>query len=531
MEAADSEMDKCCRAEIDTSAPIESVREAANLFGGIGYWKPQIHPKLCHQIDFNEQAAELEKEMLVKERETLEVLEELEKTKLLVEQLKTRLQNETSELNLAVEVSEAEKVNKVEVGGNVGIPSSAPGFVLLELKRAKANLVKSSNDLTHLRAAVESYTQRIEEERKALEAKRESLVSNVSEVSRLEKDLNETRQKLQLAKDDSENDHETANQIEQELQRLSVEAAEFRKVGEAAKSEVLRAMAEIEMAKATLHTVEMRLIAARKAKEAARASEALAIADVKALTNVDGDEVTLSAEEYSCLKSKAIEAEEKCKSKVEDAMVLVDEANLSKAEILRRVKEATEEVKTTKMALEEVLQRVEAANKDKLDLDKALRKKRSEHCRHHRRRSVHKSCKFKNSCQSRRTKVCGLDDLKSEWSEPAMRPTLSIGQILSQKLLHPVEHDANTADDQPNENTAPDVSLRKMLNINKNENVSKSIEAEDESGVKQLCAKRKTFGLGRFSILLSKQSKKKKTIPSFKYCTGKTNPHDRLSFG
>lgn len=488
------------------------------------------------QADFEEQAAELEKEMFKKEQETLEVLQEIEKTKSLVAELKTRIKTETSEQNDVVEQE------IVKIGGCVGIPSSAPGFVLLELKRAKTSLVKTTNDIDCLRTAVESYVLRIEKEKKALEMTRETLNSNVSDVSCLKKELNDANEKLKFAKEVRANDAlKNADSLSNELELLNGETKEFKKVGEAAKCEVLKAMSDIESMKNKLNIMEMNLIAAQKIKAAARASESLGIVDLKALNNNVNEplsnEVTLSAAEYSSLKSKAREAQEKCKVKVEDAMFEVHDAKLSKMEILRKVEEATEEVKATKMALEEALKRSEVANESKIDLDKALRRKKCEHSHRKRCCCARKSAKLKNGSQNGRKKVTSLKDLqinlKSEWSDLATRPTLSIGQILSQKLLHPTEQDENAPENLPNENTAPNnASLREMLSIDKSENVSKSNKVKRNSIDKQHCAKRKTFGLGKISILLSKQSKKNKSIPSFKHCTGKAIPHhDRLSFG
>ncbi|KAL7265663.1 hypothetical protein ACSBR1_003450 [Camellia fascicularis] len=532
------------RAEIDTSAPFESVKEAASRFGGIGFWRPHSHkPTQASQHDIEavditkveEQAAQLEKDLIAKERETLDVLKELETTKMIVEELKLKLQKEASEVdassnaylddimnvNPAVEVPEKENCGNL-AGGNQDstsafslCPSSAPGFILMELKQAKLNLTRTTTDLADIRATVESFNKKIEKERRSLEKTHERLSLNSSKISSLEEELSKTRLKLQLAQSaEVKGDSDNSIDISRELQRLSSEAEQYKKMGEAAKSEVFKAMAEIEHTKTRIKTSDIRLVAAKKMKEAARATEAVALAEIKALSSSDlsneGSQkkpkgVTLSFDEYTSLTSKARDAEEASKRKVMDAMVLVNEANVSKVEILKKVEEATEEVKNSKRVLEDTLNRVEAATKAKLAVEEALRKWRSEHVQ--RRRTVQNSTKFKNSHHRRNSRLLDVNgmNLENDESKQVLRPTLSIGQILSRKLLLTEEFE-NGAEKGA---VKRKMSLGQMLSRSDGDTPS-TRKAERESGPKQLPAKRKKFGFARFTVLMRKQSKKKK---------------------
>ncbi|KAJ8551048.1 hypothetical protein K7X08_000418 [Anisodus acutangulus] len=528
-----SEMDSengYVRGEIDTCAPFESVKEAATRFGGIGFWKPTLSKSFGDSPQGSEekfdiakvveQATQLEKDLIVKETETLEVLKELESTKVMIEELKSKLQKEAYEVNatlsadaeakdvLADEVAAKENSqnigsnNQDTTGGLDLCPSSAPRFILLELKQAKLNLTRTTSDLADIRTTVESYSKKIEKERILLEKTCQRLSSNSS----LEEELNKTKEKLKLVKPAEDGSCDPID-LMRELQRLTDETEQFKKLGEAAKSEVLRTMSEIEQTNTKIKTAEIRLVAAKKMKAAARAAEAVALTEIKALSSSEKSRpeegVTLTFEEYSSLLSKAQDAQEASKKRVADTMMLVDEADMSKTEILKKVEEATEEVKVSKKALEEALSRVEAENEGKLAVEEALCKWRSENGQ--RRRSIQKSTKFKNPSSSSRKDSVLVDvnglTLVNDELQPVLKPTLSIGQILNKKLLLTEEFENGYhAGKKAGKRTVP---LAQMLGKPTGE-LHLSRKDEKENGVKHhLPAKRKKFGFARISHLVT----------------------------
>ncbi|KAF8085704.1 hypothetical protein N665_0650s0017 [Sinapis alba] len=218
------------RAEIDTSPPFGSVQEEVTRLGGRGYWVPfKLEDNYNGVGEFDikrmeEHAAELEKDLIVKELETLDVLEALGTTKRIVEDLKRQLHQES--LRSAEQIKE---MNNEHCNHN---PISSPDMILMELKQAKINLGKTMDDLVMIQSSVESLNKKMKEEKGFLDKAREKLTYETPMVAEStdEKGLN------------SQN-------------------------------------------KSCLRTAEMRLVAAKKMEEAARAAEELAIAEITMLSS------------------------------------------------------------------------------------------------------------------------------------------------------------------------------------------------------------------------------------------------------
>ncbi|GAV62476.1 DUF827 domain-containing protein [Cephalotus follicularis] len=512
------------RAVIDTSPPFGSVKEAVTRFGGSGSWMPCHYNNGVEEFDIKkaeEQAAELEKDLIVKELETLDILEELATTKKFVEELKRQLQQEAfkcltipelqSDEHMSI-TSHIKEMNKEHHGTSASnreqIITSSPDMILMELKQANLNLGKTINDLGAIQLSVESLNRKMKKEKTLIEKTRERLTSKFAGVSSLEEELKHARVN---SNEETNGGFKYPKSFTREIRQLNSNAVQFKKMGDAARTAVSRAVLGNEQNKTNMNTAEMRWIAAKKMEEAARAAEALAIAEIKALSgNNDSSGYFLTEPMQSPLNPRAQKPDGLPKKKLVHGIHQLGQANMSKLTVIRKLEDATEEVVHSKQAIEEALNRIEIANGKQIAAEEVLRKWMPENAE--KVQAMYNDTNLSNfnpayDHQNSPLNYIDKSNLANNETKRVSRPTVSMRDILSTKQI--LTQNYVTREQNEGHNQRQKVALSQMLNELRGD-LAFQPKSEKEGGEQKQCfAQRRKFGFIHVSLPLTKQSKKK----------------------
>ncbi|KAL2526754.1 WEB family protein [Abeliophyllum distichum] len=512
------------RVEIDTSPPFESVKEAVDRFGGSGPWIPHHLLRLAADHHGNEvfdvgemeeQAVQLERDLIMKEQETLNVLKELEAAKRFVEYLKLNLMQEVASFMSGPDRNMVSgfPVNDNETQRLSLCPVPSSGLISFELNQAKSDLNKMSIDLDVIRGSVESLNKTMRKEKVLFESRTNRQIPTSKGVLSFEESRYTSRGRPDIdQKVEREGGSGNSLNLFKELTQMNFEAEQFKKMTEASRYEVMKAMTEIERTKNSIKMAEMRLNAAKKMEEAAKAVEAICFAEKSAVfigensSDHKPNGITLSFEDYRTLIQKVQQAEEVCKTKFMEANATPGTKDTYQSEVA--IVEKFEQTIENKQSQEVDFDK-KGTHRTEVASEECYPKMLMEHDRVQNFDNRSAKFKFRNSHPSlghRNPQVPNGNEsyVKKEKSKSGFKTT-SIGDILSRKLI--LQDDFMVGKHVENHTERQHISLSQMLREQSRLILHPTKPMADGNVEKQYFVQRKKFGF--IQVPLPRSSKKK----------------------
>ncbi|KAL3634201.1 hypothetical protein CASFOL_021255 [Castilleja foliolosa] len=320
------------RGNIDTAAPIESVKAAVSKFGGIVDWKAH-RVQTVERRKFIEQELEKAQEEMPTYKQQCEtaeeaktrVLKELDSTKRLIEELKLNLERAQKEEQQAKQDSELAKLRVEEMEQGIADDSSFAAKAQLEVARARhaaavSELITVKDELEQLR---KDYTLLVTE-KEAAEKKAAEAVSTSREV---EKSVENLTIELITLKQSLESAH--SEHLEAEEHRIHAVMAK--------EQDTLNWEEELKQAEEEIHRLNEQMLSTKDLKMKLNEATAL-LHDLK---------VELAAYMEAKLDEHALkETDQKTRGDIEAAITA---AKKELAEVKLEMDKTTEQVNVSKM--------------------------------------------------------------------------------------------------------------------------------------------------------------------------------------
>ncbi|CAN4095386.1 unnamed protein product [Withania somnifera] len=343
--AAQSKHSESCdinRANIDTAAPIQSVKQAVSKFGGIVDWKAHRQQTVKRRNLIDQELAKVQEEIPLYKKQCqdaedakLLVLKELNSTKRLIEELKLNLERAQTEEQQARQDSELAKLRVEEM--ERGIANDASIAAKAQLEVARNRLEAAVSELQSVNSELEA----LRKDYALLVSEKDVAVKKAEEAASVSNEVEKTVEDLTIELITSKESLEAAHAAYMEAEEHRVGAAMARE------QDTLNWEKELKQAEEELERLNQQILSAKDHKAKLDTASAL-------LQDLNGElaaymesKLNQEADEEGNLKGELLEPEKRNHHEIQAA---VASAKRELEEVKLNIEKARADVECLKVA-------------------------------------------------------------------------------------------------------------------------------------------------------------------------------------